>query len=153
MTTDPQLEFAFEARVQIAAPIDFGVTRQGHRRVIPILSGVVEGPRLQGKVLEGGADWQILHTDGGADLEARYTIQANDGALIYVNNRGMRRGSPDVLKRLNAGETIDVSQIYFRSVATFETSAPAYAWLADALFVGTGERYPDRVVLRFYRVA
>ena len=69
MSRDPQLEFVFEAQVQIAPPIDFGVTRQGHRRVIPILSGEVEGPRLQGTVMEGGADWQILHTDGAADLE------------------------------------------------------------------------------------
>ena len=70
MPRDPQLSFAFEARVTIAPPLDLGVTRAGHRRVIPILGGTFEGPRIRGKVLEGGADWQILHGDGAADLEA-----------------------------------------------------------------------------------
>ena len=152
MSREPQLSFALEARVRIAAPIDLGITRNGHRRIIPILGGDVEGAQLQGKVLAGGADWQILHTDGAADLEARYTIQTHDGALIYVLNRGMRRGDPEVLKRLNSGQPVDPDQIYFRSVATFETSAPAYSWLADALFVGSGERHPDHVVLRFYQI-
>ena len=152
MPRDPQLSFAFEARVRIAAPIDLGVTRNGHRRIIPILGGEVEGTQLRGKVIAGGADWQILHPDGSADLEARYTIQTDDGALIYVLNRGIRRGDPEVLKRLNAGQPVDPDQVYFRSAARFETSAPAYSWLADALFVGSGERHPDHVVLRFYRV-
>jgi len=151
MPREPQLSFAFEIRVRIGAPFDLGITRTGHRRIVPILGGEVDG-QFRGEVLASGADWQILHADGAADLEARYTIQTEDGALIYVQNRGMRRGDPEILKRLNAGQPVDPDQIYFRSVATIETSAPAYSWLADALFIGSGERHPDRVVLRFYRV-
>jgi hypothetical protein len=152
MPREPQLSFAFEARVRIAAPIDLGITRNGHRRIIPILGGEVSGAEIEGTVIPGGADWQILHADGAADLEARYTIQTSDGALIYVLNRGIRRGDTEALRKLNSGEPVDVSQIYFRSVATFETSSLKHSWLADALFVGAGERYPDRVVLRFYRI-
>lgn len=152
MPRDPQLSFAFEARVSIAKPLDLGTTRAGHRRVIPILGGTIEGPRIKGKVLEGGADWQILHSDGAADLEARYTLETGDGALIYVTNRGMRRGSPDVLKRLNSGEKVDPDQLYFRTYTTFETSSHTYQWLADAVCVGTGERYPEGVVVRFFQV-
>ncbi|MEO8100755.1 MAG: DUF3237 domain-containing protein [Acidobacteriota bacterium] len=152
MPRQPQLAFAFEARVQIGAPLDLGITRNGHRRIIPILDGEFEGERVRGRVLPGGADWQILHPDGAADLEARYTLETNDGALIYVVNRGMRRGDPALLQRLNSGQPIDVNEIYFRTVAMFESSAPAYAWMTDALFIGTGERYPDRVVVRFYQV-
>jgi len=106
MPREPQLSFAFEARVRIAAPIDLGVTRIGHRRIIPILGGEVTG-QLSGNVMAGGADWQILHADGAADLEARYTIQTDDGALIYVLNRGMRRGDPETLQRLNTGQPVD----------------------------------------------
>jgi hypothetical protein len=155
MTKQPQLDFAFEARVRIKAPIDLGITHAGHRRIIPILGGPVEGPKIRGKVLEGGADWQILNSDGSADLEARYTIQTDDGAMLYVQNRGMRRGSAEVLKKLNSGQALstdEADQIYFRTVATFETSAPAYSWLANALFIGAGERKPDEVIVRFYRV-
>jgi hypothetical protein len=152
MPREPQLTFAFEMQARLGKPLDLGVTRQGHRRIIPILGGEFEGDRIRGRVLEGGADWQILHTDGAADLEARYTLQADDGALIYVNNRGMRRGDPELLRRLNSGQPVDVDQIYFRTIATFESSAESCAWLTNALFIGTGQRYPDRVVVRFYQV-
>jgi hypothetical protein len=151
MITTPQLEFAFQAHVQIAAPLDLGITREGHRRVIPILGGTVEGPQINGRVVPGGADWQILHGDGAADLEARYTLECSD-ALIYVTNRGYRRGDANVLRRLNAGDRIDPAEYYFRTVATFETSAPEFQWLADALFVGSGERQPDGVIVGFWRV-
>lgn len=152
MPSTPKLEFAFEARVQIGAPLDLGVTRAGHRRVIPILGGVFEGPGLRGRVLPGGADWQILHADGAADLEARYTLEGDSGALIYVVNRGLRRGDPAVLQRLNAGEAVEPSAYYFRTVALFESSAPQYEWLTAALFIGSGERHSDHVVVGFWRV-
>lgn len=156
MIQTPTLEYAFEARVDIAAPLDHGNTRAGHRRVIPILGGSVEGPNLRGKVLAGGADWQILHADGAADLEARYTLELvtkdGGGALAYVTNRGYRRGDPAVLARLNSGETVDPAFYYFRTVAMMECSHPDYLWLADGLFVGSGERSATGVVVRFWRV-
>ncbi len=148
----PELQFAFEIEVEVAAPLDFGQTQNGHRRVIRIKGGRVWGPRLQGRVLEGGADWQILRPDGTADLEARYTIQTDDGALIYVMNRGVRHGPAEVLARLNCGEHVDPSSYYFRSAASFETGAPEHAWLTRAVMLGLGERYPDKVALRFWQV-
>ncbi len=102
--------------------------------------------------MPGGADWQILRPDGAADLDARYTIQSDDGALIYVVNRGVRHGPPDVLRRLNQGERVDPASYYFRSVASFETSAPHHAWLTRAMILGIGERYPDKVVIRFWEL-
>ncbi len=99
-----------------------------------------------------GADWQILRPDGTADLDARYTIQSDDGALIYVVNRGVRHGPPEVLARLNRGERVDPASYYFRSSASFETGAPQYAWLTRAVVLGVGERYPDKVVIRFWEM-
>jgi hypothetical protein len=150
--TPPELQFSFEVEVEVAAPLDLGQTQNGHRRVIVIRSGRVAGPRLQGRVLEGGGDWQILRPDGTADLDARYTIQSDDGALIYVVNRGVRHGPADVLAQLNQGLPVDPASYYFRSVAMFETSAPEHAWLTRAVLVGVGERYPDRVVIRFWEL-
>lgn len=150
--TAPELRFAFEVAVEVHAPLDLGVTQAGHRRVIPIASGVVSGPKLQGRILPGGADWQILRPDGTADLDARYTIQADDGALIYVVNHGVRHGPAEVLARLNRGERVDPASYYFRSAATFETSAPQFAWLTRAVVVGVGERYPDKVAIRFWEL-
>jgi hypothetical protein len=148
----PELRFAFEIDVEVATPLDLGQTLAGHRRIVPIAGGLVSGPTLQGRVLPVGADWQILHSDGAMDLDARYTIQSDDGSLIYVVNRGVRNGPPEVLARLNRGERVDPAAYYFRSTASFETSAPQHAWLTRAVVVGVGERYPDKVVIRFWEL-
>lgn len=148
----PELQFAFEVEVEIGSPLDFGETQNGHRRVIPILGGRVKGERLKGRVVPGGADWQILGPDGAAKLDARYTIETDQGALIYVVNRGVRHGPPEVLQRLNRGEHVDPRSYYFRSIATFETSSEECAWLTCAIILGVGERYPDKVVLRFWEL-
>ena len=84
----PSFEFIFRAEVTVAAPLEFGRTPQGTRRIIDITGGSVEGPALTGAVLPGGADWQIIREDGSAVLEARYTIRSGDDALIYVRNFG-----------------------------------------------------------------
>jgi len=148
----PELRFAFEIEVGVSTPLDLGQTQAGHRRVIPIAGGVVSGPRLQGRILPVGADWQILRPDGTADLDARYTIQTDDGALIYVMNRGVRHGPAEVLDRLNRGESVDPASYYFRSAASFETSAPQHMWLTRAIVVGVGERFPDKVVIHFWEL-
>src|ERR1700728_5223805 len=113
--TPPELRFALEVAVTVHPALDLGQTQAGHRRIMPIAGGTVSGPRLQGRVLPVGADWQIVRPEGTADLDARYTIQSDDGALIYVVNRGVRHGPPDVLARLNRGEGVDPASYYFRS--------------------------------------
>ena len=51
-----------------------------------------------------------------------------------------------------AGEPVDPALVYFRTVPKFETSAPELQWLMRSIFVGTGERYPSEVVIRFWRL-
>lgn len=148
----PRLEPLCRATVEIAAPLVVGDTPLGLRRVIPITGGRVEGPRLSGEVLPGGADWQIVRRDGGAMLEARYTVRTADGALVYVRNIGVRCGAPEVLARLARGEPVDPASYYFRTTPRFETGAPAYAWLNDLVAVGSAVRRADAVVLDFYAV-
>ena len=148
----PKMEFAFELHAEVAKPDEVGVIPGGARRVIPILGGTFTGPGLKGKILPGGADHQLLQPDGFTQLEARYILQTEQGEMIYVTNRGMRHGPAEVLQRLNAGERVDPNLIYFRSAATLETAAPRLQWMARAIFVCVGERYPSEVVVRFYRV-
>jgi hypothetical protein len=146
------LEFAFEVRATVAAPEELGPVAGVNRRLIPILGGSFAGPQLKGTVLPGGADHQLVHEDGFTQLEARYLLQTDAGEKIYVVNRGIRYGSPDVLARLNAGERIDPSLVYFRTTPNFETAAPGLQWLVHSVFVGVAERYPEAVTARFYRV-
>jgi hypothetical protein len=148
----PQLEFAFEVRAEVADPTVVGQVPNGLRRIIDITGGTFEGPGLKGKLLPGGADWQIIKEDGFTDIDARYTLQTDAGDLIYVTNVGIRHAAPEVMRRLNAGETVDQSEIYFRAIPKFETAAPELQWLMRSIFVSTGERYPNGVIIRFWRV-
>jgi hypothetical protein len=148
----PRLERLCRATVEIAAPLVVGDTPIGLRRIIPITGGRVEGPRFSGEVLPGGADWQIVRADGGAVLEARYTVRTPDGALVYVRNIGLRCGPPEILARLGRGEPVDPAAYYFRTTPRFETGAPAHAWLNDVIAVGSAVRRADAVILDFYVV-
>lgn len=149
----PGLEFAFEVRAQVADPLVVGELPNGTRRIIDILGGTAEGSGINGVILPGGADWQMIRReDGFTDIDARYTIETDSGSIIYVTNIGIRHAPPDVMQRLNAGETVDQSDIYFRAVPKFETGDPELEWLMRSIFISTGERYPNGVIIRFFRV-
>jgi hypothetical protein len=103
-------------------------------------------------VPNSGADWQIIQADGFSELDTRYTLQTEKGLLVYVQNAGIRHAAPDVMKKLLAGQVVDPKLVYFRTVPKFETSAPDLQWLTRSIFVGVGERLPNDVVIRFYRL-
>ena len=148
----PRLTFAFELHAQVAAPLELGDVARGRRRIVQITGGTFSGPGLKGKIRPGGADWQIVRADGFTELDTRYTLETDAGELIYVQNAGMRHAAPDVMKKLLAGETVNPSLVYFRTTPLFETAAQRLQWLTRATFVGTGERYPNEVVVRFWKV-
>jgi hypothetical protein len=148
----PGLVFAFEARVEVGPPLEVGQMPRGMRRIVPILRGTFEGPGIKGRVMPGGADWQMIGADGFSELDTRYTLETDTGRIIYVQNAGVRHAAPEVMQRLLRGETVDPKLVYFRTVPKFETSAPELQWLARNVFIGTGERYPTEVVIRFWRV-
>jgi hypothetical protein len=148
-----QTEFVFEARVKVDKPVVIGQSSHGLRRVVPILGGSVSGPALKGRVIAGGADWQIVRADGAWDLQARYTIETEDGVLIMVENRGVRYGKPEVLERLAKGEKVNPDEIYCRTVATLEAPRDSrYEWMNHTLIIGNVERTPDAAIVRFYKV-
>ena len=93
LTTPPSLRYAFGVRVVVGPIQDLGKTARGHRRIIDILGGEVAGPMLEGEILPGGADWQIVRPDGTIEVVARYTIRARSGGLVYVQNDGLRVAS------------------------------------------------------------
>ena len=148
----PGLVFAFEARVEVGPPLEVGQLARGMRRIVPILRGTFEGPGIKGRVMPGGADWQIIGADGFSELDTRYTLETDKGQIIYVQNAGMRHAAPAVMEKLLKGEAVDPKLVYFRTIPTFETAAPDLQWLTRAIFIGTGERYPTEVVIRFWRV-
>lgn len=155
-TADPpplRTAFVFEARVAVDKPLVIGPSSHGLRRVVPIRGGTVDGPALKGVVVPGGADWQYVRPDGVLEVQAKYTLKADDGTLIMVDNRGIRHGPPAVLERMAKGEPVAGSEYYFRTTAQFEAPAGSkYEWMNRAVFVGVAERRFDAAIIRFYRV-
>ena len=147
-----RLQPLFRAEITLAPPQELGETPQGRRRIIPITGGTFQGERLSGRVLPGGADWQVLRTDGVAQLEARYTLETADGALIYVRNEGYRHGPAEVMKKLAAGAAVDPSAYYMRTVPRFETGDARYAWLNGIVCVASGARRAAAVELDVFEV-
>ncbi|WP_421994708.1 DUF3237 domain-containing protein [Reyranella sp.] len=152
IATAPPLRFAFAIKARVAPLQDLGQTARGHRRIIDILGGEVHGPRLSGEILPGGADWQVVRPDGTIEVVARYTIRSEAGALVYVQNEGLRIAGPEILARLSRGETVPPDSYYFRTAPRFETSEPSLKWLERATFVGVATRAPDRVAIGFHEV-
>jgi uncharacterized protein DUF3237 len=152
MLAIPSLSHVCDVDVDVGPIRDLGAMLRGRRRFVPILGGSVEGPRLAGDVLPGGADWQVGRADGILELVARYAIRTRSGVEIAVTNRGLRRASPEVMARLARGEPVDPALVYFRTVPTFEAPAGAYDWLNRSLFLASAARLPDNVRLSVFEV-
>jgi hypothetical protein len=152
--TTPQLatKYVFSLSIKVGTPIVAGDLGYGIRRVIPVLGGTVQGEGIKGTIHSGGADFQIIRPDGFTELEAKYTFELDDGAVIYIENIGVRFGPKEALDRIARGEAVDPTLIYFRSVPRFETGHPSYRWLMQNLFIGVGARHPDRVELAMHQV-
>jgi hypothetical protein len=150
----PQLstKYVFSLAIKIGAPIVAGDTGHGVRRIIPILGGELHGEGIKGTIFPYGADFQTIRPNGFTEVEAKYVFQMDDGAIVYIENVGIRFGPKELLDRIARGEAVDPALIYFRSVPKFETGAEKYRWLTENLFVGVGARHPDRVVIDVHQV-
>jgi hypothetical protein len=149
----PNLEFEFHMRLHVGAPLEQGAWDGQRRRIMPITGGTFEGSRFSGTILPGGADWQSVRvTDGVAQIDARYTLRHDDGTLVSMVDRGVRRGPPEVMARLAAGEVVDPSLYYFRTTPRFQVQDGPHQWLADNVFISRGHRRPDAVELEIFRV-
>jgi len=148
----PELKFFADLSVQVDKPQEVGATVHGQRRVIPILGGDVQGDGWTARVLRGGADFQMIVNQSLAELDARYVLETDAGDMIFVQNRAVRTASPDVMSRLIRGEKVDPQLVYFRCTPQFETASKSLLWISERLFIGTGARHPDKVVMRFFEV-
>jgi hypothetical protein len=152
----PTLLHVADLKVLVAQPLEagqvIGLNSRGRRRIIPIVGGTVKGPLLNGKILAAGADFQIVVSETSADLDARYIIELDSGEHIFVQNHALRRGSAENIAKLVRGEVVDPAEIYFRCVPTFEVSQPSLQWMTESIFLGTGARFPDHVLISIYRV-
>jgi hypothetical protein len=138
--------------VEAGPVLDMGTGRYGRRRIVPITGGRVSGLRLAGRIIGGGADGQTVSTDGVAEMDARYALQTDDGAIVEIIDRGFRHGPEEVMKRLAAGEPVAPGSYYMRSAVRLETGHAGYAWVNRMVFVGTGARPSAGVQIDIYAI-
>ena len=129
-----------------------GAAPGAYRRVGVVPSGIFDGERLSGQVLDGGSDWQNVRSDGSTTLDVRLVLKTTDDALVGMSYRGIRQGPPDVIARLEKGEVVDAADYYFRIAPLFETAAPQYAWLNNVVAIGIGHRRADSPVYSVFEV-
>lgn len=127
-------------KLRVSAMQSIGPAPGGDRRVGVVAGGTFSGDRLNGTVMEGGADWIIVRPDGCMLLDVRLVLQTDDGALIGLTYRGLRHGPANVMAKVAAGEPVDPSSYYFRTTILFETSSEKYGWLNRVFGIGTGSR-------------
>ncbi len=151
---DPRLTRVFRLEATLGEPLDLGDTPRGRRRIVPANGGTFAGPELNGKLLPGAsADWQIVLPDGTTLGDIRHTLQTDDGALLYVQSRGVRHGSAEVIARLGRGEDVAPSEYTFRTWTQIETASARLDWLNKGVFISVGARRPDGVIYETYLVA
>jgi hypothetical protein len=151
MTPALQTKYVFTITAHIGSVTSAGDVGHGVRRIVPITGGEVRGD-ITGRVCAFGADFQIIRPNELIELEAKYAFETDDGAVIYVENRGLRFGPVELLQKLKRGEPVDPKLIYFRTVPRFETGSEKYRWLMEHLFIGSAARHADRVVIDVHQV-
>lgn len=137
---------------EVGRVVSLGTAPAGERRYVSILGGEVEGPLLRGVVVPGGVDWQVARDDGVLEIDARYVLALEDGALVEVESRGLRHGPAGVMRRLAAGEAVAPDEYFFRTAMRFTTGAPAWQALNRTMAIGVGSRYVDRVVIDVFQL-
>jgi Protein of unknown function (DUF3237) len=150
---EPRLTLVYRLEATLGEPLDLGDTAQGRRRIVPMTGGTFTGHLLSGKLLPGSsADWQMILPDGTALGDIRYTLQTDQGHLLYVQSRGVRHGSAEVLARLARGEDVDPSEYTFRTSTQIETAEFLLDWLNKGVFISVGGRQPEGVIYETYLV-
>ena len=153
LPSPPPLLWMATATCDVGAVVSLGgPAKHGERRFVPILRGSVQGPELNGELIEGGVDWQVQRADGATEISAHYAVRTPDGALIEVQSDGLRHGPPDVMARLARGEDVPPQDYFFRTLVRLTTGHPQWLHLNKVMVLTVGRREPTRVVLDFWRV-
>jgi hypothetical protein len=150
----PKLEHAFTITIELAGlqwvrPTAMGATRAA----VYAASGRIEGPRLNGRVIPmSGGDFPLMRPNGILDFDARYLLEADDGAVIYMQNRGYRWGTPEAMAAMSKNQPVDPADYYMRVVPKFEAPEGPHEWMGQHVFVGSAEKIPDGNRIHYFVV-
>ena len=151
----PRMEYAFTISIDLTEPYWVEPTTRGERRAaIYASAGTVSGPRLNGRVVPmSGGDFPLVRPNGVIDFDARYLLEADDGAIIYLQNRGYRWArSDDVAERMSRNEPAGRDDYYMRVSPQFDVPDGPHAWMAKHLFIGVAEKLPKANRIHYFTV-
>jgi Protein of unknown function (DUF3237) len=135
--------------VSVRPVVDLG----GGRRFVPFADGTFTGvDGLEGTVLDGGVDWQVVRADGVLEIDAHYALRTDAGDAIEVRSSGVRKAPAPVLERIANGEPVAPEEYYFRTHIRLSTAADRLARLNEVIAVSTGERERDVVHIHVHEV-
>ncbi|HEY4773704.1 MAG TPA: DUF3237 family protein, partial [Xanthobacteraceae bacterium] len=148
----PRLEFVFRIRMELGTRQKFGPLPQGGLRgFVAAAGGTIDGPRLKGRVVpHSGGDWALYRPDHAVAFDARYMLEADDGTMIYMKNRGYRHAPPEIAARMEALDPVDPADYYMRVAPTFETPAGKHDWQMRTVIVGSAQRSADHSIFDYY---
>ena len=141
-TDGVETEFVFEASIKRGDPMEVGPSKLGSRRVVNLLGGTFDGPKMNGEVMVGGTSLYVTRDDGVVMVDAQYVLKTNEGAMIFTRNEGLIAPGPEG------------AAPYIRTTASFEAPTGKYDWLNKALFLGVAHPNPAAQTsnLRIYKV-
>ena len=151
----PKCEHAFTISIELTGfrqvlPSAMGQTRAA----VYAGSGTIEGPRLNGKVIPmSGGDFPLVRPNGVIDFDARYLLEADDGAIIYLQSRGYRWAkTPEIAERMSRNEDVGPDDYYMRVSPKFDAPAGPHEWMAKHLFIGVAEKLPGSNRIHYFVV-
>jgi hypothetical protein len=147
----PPLQLLAQIACEVGEVTSLGSTSAGERRYVPLTGGSVGG-EIEGRIREGGIDWQWQRADGVLDIAAHYVIETTDGALIEVQSTGLRHGPPEVMAALARGDAVPADAYYFRTAIRFTTGHANWQHLNRLLAIAVGRREARSVRLDVWRV-
>jgi len=151
MTPALETKYVFTITAHVGEVTSAGDIGTGVRRIVPILGGEVRG-KINGRFCAVGADFQMIRPNGLMEIEAKYAFETDDGAVVYVENRGFRFGPAELLQKLSRGEPVDPKLVYCRTTPKFETGHEKYCWLMQHIFIASVGRLGDRAVIDVHQV-
>lgn len=151
----PELEYVFTISIELAGLHWIRPAARGDARAaIYAASGKVEGPRLNGEVIPmSGGDFPLQRPNGVIDFDARYLLKADDGAIIYLQNKGYRWAhTPEIAERMSRNEDVSSSDYYMRVTPQFDAPEGSHEWLTKHVFIGVAEKIPNANRIHYFVV-
>jgi hypothetical protein len=133
----------------VRAPEVVGETPEGIRLTFQVSGGTYRG-KICGRACASSGDWLTVRPDGIGILDARVTIDTDDGAAILLIGSGTIDLGREGYRNAAAGRYPSMAPVV--EVMRFLASDPKYAWLLRLQCMGIGYGSAEKLCYDIYGV-